>query len=124
MGYCKNLSRSTLTSAENDQFELIKQNLGLTTNNLNGTFENIDGDCIIIGEREDLCEDFIYDSKQLQDTITSENNLVCDRKWISDIITVTSMIGMVIGRVFQLSDFHQNLKQTKFVKDLLKLIKN
>lgn len=53
--------------------------------------------CIHISSSLVECEDFVFETTQMDSTITMENKLVCQNQWISKILTFTTMIGTVIG---------------------------
>ena len=58
----------------------------------------IDSQCFTINKtQEEACQDFVFDVDLIYDTISIENNLVCNRNWVNKFITTLTMIGLVIG---------------------------
>ncbi|CBY11252.1 unnamed protein product [Oikopleura dioica] len=61
----------------------------------------IDSQCFEINKtQEEACQEFVFDLDLIYDTISIENNLVCNRKWVNKFITTLTMIGLVIGPTF------------------------
>jgi len=54
-------------------------------------------DCVIVSEATRECQSFVFDRSKIDNTIATENNLVCERKWISKVITLATMVGMIVG---------------------------
>ena len=68
--------------------------------------------CITVTDEKKECNSYIFDNQTVGSTITTENSLVCKQKWISQIITVSTMIGMVIGKVLK-SDQNKSKKNNE-----------
>jgi len=81
----------------------------------------IDSQCFQINKtQEEACQEFVFDLDLIYDTISIENNLVCNRKWVNKFITTLTMIGLVIGPTFsgkeKFSKSHKsNLKKEVFL---------
>ena len=58
---------------------------------------NDNSSCLLVEDKFEKCNQFVYSKEIMDATITTENNLVCKNGWIDEMLTAATMVGMIIG---------------------------